>query len=122
MASSIAKLVCAVLILGLALPGTWATEYEVCDSDGWALGVNVLAWISPKTIHVGDTFIFHFVSPRTVAIVDEAGFLLCDASHASYNDASGFFRYTFTKTGTYYFISAGLLDCVAGLKLKVVVV
>ncbi|CAA0843386.1 Cupredoxin superfamily protein [Striga hermonthica] len=122
MASSIAKLVCAVLIMGLTLPGTLATEYEVCDSDGWALGVNVLAWISTKTVHVGDVFNFHFVSPRTVALVDADGFLTCDASHAIYNDASGYVRHTFTQTGTYYFISAGLLDCAAGLKLKVVVV
>ncbi|KAG8377358.1 hypothetical protein BUALT_Bualt08G0024800 [Buddleja alternifolia] len=121
MASSSSKIVCLLLILSLALPGTLATKYEVCDNEGWTVGVNIAAWLLPKIIHVGDSF-RNFKSPHTVAVVDEIGYLTCDASKAEVNDVSGSFSFTFTKTGIYSFISAGAGDClVAGLKMQVIV-
>lgn len=64
---------------------------------------------------------FYFKSPRTVAVVDEAGYLRCDASGAQINDVSGSFSYTFTKSGIVSFISAGAGDCAAGLKMQFLV-
>ncbi|KAL2243776.1 UNVERIFIED_CONTAM: hypothetical protein Sindi_0495600, partial [Sesamum indicum] len=43
-----------VLSVGV-LPTTLATDYEVGDSAGWALGVDFEAWVSSKTFHVQDT-------------------------------------------------------------------
>ncbi|PIN07555.1 hypothetical protein CDL12_19874 [Handroanthus impetiginosus] len=120
MAKSSSKVICVFLILSLALPNTLATDYVVGDALGWALGANVLASL-PQIIHVGDTLLFRFTSPQTVAVVDLIGYLTCDATLALLNDVSGIFSYTFTKPGTFWFISAGPGACAAGLKLQVLV-
>lgn len=43
------------LILLLASPSVFATDYTVGDSSGWTLGVNYNNWASGKTFKVGDT-------------------------------------------------------------------
>lgn len=51
------KFLCMFLVLSLALPSTFATEYVVAGDLGWTLGVDVVAWLgSIAAIKVGDTF------------------------------------------------------------------
>lgn len=48
------SIVASFLVLVLAFPYVFGTDYTVGDSSGWALGVDYATWVSGKTFKVGD--------------------------------------------------------------------
>jgi hypothetical protein len=48
------SMVASFLVLLLAFPSVFATDFTVGDSSGWNLGVDYTTWPSGKTFKVGD--------------------------------------------------------------------
>jgi hypothetical protein len=48
------SIVASFLVLLLAFPSVFATDFTVGDAKGWDLGVDYTTWPSGKTFKVGD--------------------------------------------------------------------
>ncbi|XP_057719165.1 uncharacterized protein LOC130933552 [Arachis stenosperma] len=55
MNKALALVASSFLILLLASPTVFATDYTVGDASGWTLGVDYTKWVAGKQFKVGDT-------------------------------------------------------------------
>lgn len=53
------KISVALAILAIAFPSSFATNWVVGDSSGWALNYDYVAWANGKDFVVGDTLGTH---------------------------------------------------------------
>ncbi|XP_052109823.1 blue copper protein 1b-like [Arachis duranensis] len=60
MNKALALVASSFLILLLASPTVFATDYTVGDASGWTLEVNYTKWATGKEFKVGDTLTFKY--------------------------------------------------------------
>ncbi|KAA8538125.1 hypothetical protein F0562_027733 [Nyssa sinensis] len=120
MASSVAGIVCLILLLCSAIPSL-ATVYTVGDSTGWAMSVDYSTWTSGKTFVVGDTLAFNYGSGHTVDEVSASDYSTCTVGNAITSDSSGSTTIPLKAAGKRYFICGVMGHCGSGMKLAVTV-
>ncbi|MED6149281.1 hypothetical protein PIB30_060928 [Stylosanthes scabra] len=122
MAKAIAMVASSFLILLLASPSVFATDYAVGDSSGWSLGVDYTTWASGKTFKVGDTLTFNYdSSTHQLDEVSESDYKSCSSSNAINTHNDGNTKITLSKAGSYYFLCPTVGHCGGGMKLAVTV-
>ncbi|CAN6204744.1 unnamed protein product [Urochloa humidicola] len=100
-----------------------ATTFVVGDDQGWAMGVDYIAWAKGKTFQVGDKLVFNYPSAEhTVTEVGKNDYFACAGGSALSSDRSGSTNVTLTAAGTRYFICNIPGHCTIGMKLAVTVV
>ncbi|MED6149282.1 hypothetical protein PIB30_060929 [Stylosanthes scabra] len=122
MAKSIALVASSFLILLLAFPTVFATDFTVGDSSGWALKVDYTAWAKGKTFQVGDTLTFKYnPSFHQVDEVNKSSHDGCNSSNPIKNYKDGNTKITLSKEGNHYFLCPIGDHCSSGMKLAVTV-
>ncbi|GLT39623.1 hypothetical protein SLA2020_138050 [Shorea laevis] len=114
-------LAAAVLLLLLASPVAFATNYLVGDSSGWNQGVTYSSWTQGKTFNVGDTLLFTYSGTHGVDVVDKSDYDNCVSSNALNSYSDGNTTVTLSKAGSMYFICPTSGHCSSGMKLEVTV-
>ncbi|XP_004515341.1 mavicyanin-like [Cicer arietinum] len=118
------SMVASLLVLLLAFPYVFATDFTVGDANGWTQGVDYTTWTSGKTFKVGDNLVFKYGSVHQVNEVDESGYKGCDSSNTIKKYEDGNSKVPLSKTGKIYFIcpTPGHCTSTGGMKLEVNVV
>ncbi|XP_045788189.1 uclacyanin-3-like [Trifolium pratense] len=116
------SIVGSFLVLLLAFPSVFATDFTVGDANGWTQGPDYTAWTSGKTFKVGDNLVFKYGSVHQVNEVDESGYTGCSASNTIKKYEDGDSKVPLTKAGKIYFICPTPGHCSGGMKLQVNVV
>ncbi|CAL5063941.1 unnamed protein product [Urochloa decumbens] len=99
-----------------------ATTFVVGDDQGWAMGVDYIAWVQGKTFQVGDKLVFNYPSEEhTVTEVGKNDYFACAGGSALSSDRSGSTNVTLTGAGTRYFICNIPGHCTIGMRLAVTV-
>ncbi|KAF2292007.1 hypothetical protein P3X46_003897 [Hevea brasiliensis] len=111
----------AFLIILLATPAAYATQYVVGDSAGWTnFGVDYSTWASGKTFSVGDTLVFNYDgSTHKVAEVSQSDYNSCSASNALKTYSDGSTTIPLSKAGSMYFICPTAGHCSSGMQLSI---
>lgn len=120
MAKQSAGILCLILITFAAVP-SWATDYTVGDSSGWALGVDYTSWPGGKTFNVGDNLVFKYQSSHTVDEVTQSDYSTCTVGNSISSDNTGSTTIPLKTPGTHYFICGVVGHCGGGMKLSVTV-
>ncbi|RWR86792.1 uclacyanin-3 [Cinnamomum micranthum f. kanehirae] len=110
-----------LLLLLLAVPAAYATNYKVGDTAGWDTNVDYTTWVSGKTFLVGDTLLFTYGSSHRVDVVNKAGYDGCSGSNALQTYSDGNTTIALSSTGSYYYLCPILNHCSQGMKLAVTV-
>ncbi|CAI8606701.1 unnamed protein product [Vicia faba] len=110
------------LVLLLAFPCVFATDYTVGDANQWTQGVDYTTWTSGKTFKVGDNLVFKYGGTHQVNEVDESDYKSCSSSNTIKNYNDGDSKVPLTKAGKIYFICPTTGHCTVGMKLEVDVV
>ncbi|KAJ4832864.1 hypothetical protein Tsubulata_028624 [Turnera subulata] len=97
-----------------------AEVYNVGDGT-WRLGQDYTSWAAGKRFALGDTLVFTYIAPHTVAEVSASAASACDGSNPIFfsDNHSTFVR--LTTPGDHFFISTAPGDCQHGMKLKLTV-
>ncbi|KAL8096377.1 blue copper protein-like [Apium graveolens] len=120
MASSVAEIVCLILILSTAVP-SFGKDYTVGDSSGWALSVDYGTWASDKTFNVGDSLVFNYGTGHTVDEVSSSDYGSCTIGNSITTDNTGSTTIPLKTAGKHYFICGVIGHCSGGMKLAVTV-
>ncbi|KAL2319876.1 hypothetical protein Fmac_028845 [Flemingia macrophylla] len=110
------------LVLLLAFPTVFATEFQVGDTSGWSLGTNYATWVSGKTFRVGDDLVFKYDSTHGVDEVDETSYSSCSSSNPIKSYTDGNTKISLSSTGKKYFLCPTAGHCTGGMKLEINVV
>jgi hypothetical protein len=116
------SIVASFLVLLLAFPSVFATDFTVGDAKGWDLGVDYTTWPSGKTFKVGDNLVFKYGSTHQVDEVSESDYKSCSSSSPIKNYNDGDSKVALTKAGKQYFICPTAGHCAGGMKLEINVV
>ncbi|TKY68914.1 Uclacyanin-3 protein [Spatholobus suberectus] len=115
-------IVASFLVLLLAFPTVFGTDFDVGDSSGWALGTDYSTWASGKTFKVGDNLVFKYDSTHQVDEVNESGYSSCSSSNAIKNYQDGNTKIALSSAGKRYFLCPTAGHCAGGMKLSINVV
>ncbi|CAL5381239.1 unnamed protein product [Camellia sinensis] len=111
-----------MMILVIAAPAAYATQYTVGDASGWAQQVNYITWVSGKTFRVGDTLLFTYVATmHSVDVVSQSDYNSCNTANALTSYTGGNNNVYLTTTGSMYFICPTPGHCQSGMKLAITV-
>ncbi|CAK8559911.1 unnamed protein product [Lathyrus sativus] len=116
------SMIASFLVLLLAFPCVFATDYTVGDANQWTQQVDYTKWTAGKTFKVGDNLVFKYGATHQVNEVDESDYKSCSSSNTIKNYADGDSKVPLTKAGKIYFICPTPGHCNAGMKLEVNVV
>ncbi|KAG1347297.1 early nodulin-like protein 3 [Cocos nucifera] len=111
-------LLCFVLLASVVA----ATQFKVGGSKGWSVpdpnSMSFNQWAEKNRFQIGDSLLFVYLPDQdSVLLVDANAYNSCDTS--SFNDGNTVF--TFTRSGSFYFIGGNKDDCQKNEKLVVVV-
>ncbi|XP_027094225.1 blue copper protein-like [Coffea eugenioides] len=120
MAKQSSGILCLILIAFAAVP-SWATDYTVGDTSGWALGIDYTSWTGGKTFKVGDNLVFNYATSHTVDEVTQSDYGTCAVGNAISTDNTGATTIPLKTPGTHYFICGVVGHCGGGMKLSVTV-
>ncbi|KAL7203917.1 hypothetical protein ACSBR2_017053 [Camellia fascicularis] len=110
-----------MMILLIAAPAAYATQYTVGDNAGWAQQVDYTAWVSGKTFRVGDTLLFTYASTHSVDVVSQSDYNSCNTANPITPYTGGSTVVNLNTTGSMYFICPTGGHCQSGMKLAVTV-
>ncbi|KAL4270928.1 hypothetical protein AHAS_AhasUnG0035400 [Arachis hypogaea] len=118
MNKAIALVASSFLILLLASPTVFATDYTVGDASGWTLEVDYTKWATGKEFKVGDTLTFKYeASLHQVDEVSKSDYINCNSNHSIKNYKGGNNKITLSKPGSYFFLCPTPRHCQLGMKL-----
>ncbi|KAL4355933.1 hypothetical protein HN51_027305 [Arachis hypogaea] len=122
MNKALALVASSFLILLLASPTVFATDYTVGDASGWTLEVNYTKWATGKEFKVGDTLTFKY-SPSFHQLdeVCESDFNSCNSSKPIQNYKDGNTKIALSKAGRFFFFCPIGNHCSRAMKLAVTV-
>ncbi|KAJ1439541.1 Phytocyanin domain [Sesbania bispinosa] len=116
------KMVASFLVLHLAFPTVFGTDYNVGDDNGWSQGVDYSTWTSGKTFKLGDNLVFKYGSLHSVDEVNENDYKSCSSSNSIKSYSDGNSKVPLTTAGKMYFICPTPGHCGGGMKLEINVV
>ncbi|XP_061374299.1 uclacyanin-3-like [Gastrolobium bilobum] len=115
-------LAASFLVMLLASPTVFATDFTVGDTGGWKLGTDYSTWPSGKTFKVGDNLVFNYDSTHGVDIVNSNDYTACSSSNAIKSYQGGSTKIALTTPGNMYFLCPTPGHCAGGMKLSIKVV
>ncbi|KAI8027731.1 Uclacyanin-3 [Camellia lanceoleosa] len=110
-----------MMILVIAAPAAYATQYTVGDTAGWAQQVDYTTWVSGKTFRVNDTLLFTYGTTHSVDVVTQSNYNSCNSANALASYNGGNTVVNLNTTGAMYFICPTAGHCQSGMKLAVTV-
>ncbi|KAL4355932.1 hypothetical protein HN51_027304 [Arachis hypogaea] len=119
MAKAVAALVAAsFLILLLAFPTVFATDYVVGGPSGWVIGPDYGIWAENFKFKVNDTLTFKYEARlHQVEEVSKSDYINCNSNHPIKNYKGGNNKITLSKPGSYFFLCPTPRHCQLGMKL-----
>ncbi|RCV35542.1 hypothetical protein SETIT_7G248100v2 [Setaria italica] len=88
----------------------------------WSVGGNYSDWSATHPVSVGDTVVFKYAPPHTVAqLSSEAAYKACNLGSKVFLDSSGGTGFTFDEPGTWYFACVTGSHSARGQKVAITV-
>ncbi|XP_027336795.1 uclacyanin-3-like [Abrus precatorius] len=110
------------LVLMLAFPTAFGTDFTVGDSGGWTLGTDYSTWAAGKSFKVGDNLVFNYDSNHALDEVNANGYNGCSSSNSIKSYQDGNTKIALSSPGKRYFLCPKPGHCSGGMKLEVNVV
>ncbi|KAL9322447.1 hypothetical protein ACSQ67_010500 [Phaseolus vulgaris] len=105
-------------------PAMACTLFQVGGKDGWVLNPSqdYTHWAQRNRFQVNDTLFFKYRSGSdSVLVVKKEDYDSCNTNNAIQEMDGGDSKFTFVKSGPFFFISGNAQNCQRGQKLTVVV-
>ncbi|KAI3964656.1 hypothetical protein MKX01_020473 [Papaver californicum] len=118
--------VVAVVFLGFLSSSTEASNnILVGGKNGWVTNPpeNYTSWASRNRFNVGDTLIFKYNKGQdSVLVVSKEDYDTCNTDNPQRSMNDGESKFTFDRSGPFYFVSGNQGSCQKGQKLYLVVI
>lgn len=110
-----------ILISSLQLLSLASSQYEVGESEGWAIPPSddegfYNEWASKQRFQVGDSVVFTYKKDSVMVVTDD-DYNRCNSSHPVFFSNNGNTVYELDRAGPFYFISGVSGHCKEGQKM-----
>ncbi|XP_030478885.1 early nodulin-like protein 9 [Cannabis sativa] len=113
------------ICLSLSLiPKSFATNFTIGSAAGWSVSnaQSYNQWAETNRFQIGDSIVFNYPSGQdSVLLVSQDDYNNCNTDHPIQKMDDGHTVFTFTKSGSHYFISGNKDYCLKNEKVVVTV-